>query len=79
MQAQRDLVRHRRGGQEDRLRLPEQDRRTRLELVDRRILALLLVAHPSGGDRRAHARRRLRGGIGAQVDHAVEPNGFSCL
>ena len=53
-EAQRDLVRHRRGREEDRLLLAEQPRRALLELVDGRILALLLVADLGRGDRRAH-------------------------
>ena len=41
---QRDLIRHRRGRQEDRLLLPEQVGDAGLELVHARVLALLLVA-----------------------------------
>ena len=69
VQPERDLVRHRRGRQEDRLVLPEQLRGALLQLVDRRILALLLVADLGGGDRGPHARGRPRGGVGAEVDH----------
>ena len=56
MQAQRDLVRHRRAREEDRLVLPEQPRRALLELVDGRVLTLLLVADGRRGDRGPHAR-----------------------
>ena len=56
VQPQRDLVRHRRRREVDRLLLAEQRRGARLELVDGRILALLLVADVGGGDRGAHAR-----------------------
>ncbi len=69
VQADRDLVRHRRGRQEDRLVLAEQPRRALLELVDRRVLAPLLVADRGGRDRGAHARRRPGGGVRAEVDH----------
>ena len=48
---------------------PEQVRTALLELVDRRILAPLLVADRRGSDRRAHARGRPGGGVRAEVDH----------
>ena len=54
--AQRDLVRHRRRRDEDRLLLPEQLRRAALELVHGRVLAPLLVADLGRGDRGAHLR-----------------------
>ena len=72
VQAQRDLVRHRRGREEDRLLLPEQPRRTLLELVDRRVLALLLVADDRRGDRGAHPGGGTRGRVGTKVDHRRE-------
>ena len=53
VQAQRHLVRHRRGRDEDGLVLAEQRRCARFQLVDGRILALLLVAD----DRAAIAAR----------------------
>ena len=71
VQAQRDLVRHRRGREEDRLVLSEQPRRTLLELVDRRVLTLLLVADGRRGDRGPHARSGARGGVGTKVDHRL--------
>ena len=67
-QMQRDLVRHRRGREEDRLLLAEQLRAAPLQLVDGRIFALLLVPNLGRGDRGAHARGRLRDGVGAKVD-----------
>ena len=66
---QRDLVRHRRRRDEDRLLLPEQLRRAALELVHGRVLAPLLVADLGRGDRRAHLRARLRLRVRAEVDH----------
>ena len=48
---------------------PSSARTALLELVDGRILALLLVADRRGGDRRAHPRGRPRRGVGAEVDH----------
>ena len=67
---QRDLIRHRRRRHEDRLLLPEQVRDAGLELVDARVFALLLVADRRLRDRPTHALGRLRGGVGAKVDHA---------
>ena len=72
VQPQRDLVRHRRGREEDRLVLAEQRRRAGLQVVDGRVLALLLVADDGRGDRGAHPLGRLRGGVGAKVDHRRE-------
>ncbi len=66
---QRDLVRHRRRRQEDRLLLAEERGGAPLELVDGRVLALLLVADLRVRDRRAHRLRRPRGRVGAEVDH----------
>ena len=79
VQADRDLVRHRRGRQEDRLVLAEQLRHALLELVDRRILAPLLVADRCGSDRGAHRGRRSGGGVRAEVDHAWSLAALTCL
>ena len=68
-QPQRDLVRHRRGGDEDRLLLTEQLGRTGLELVHGRVLAALLVAHLGGRNGGAHLRRRLGLGVRTEIDH----------
>jgi len=65
-----DLVRHRRGRDEDRLLLAEQIGHPALELVDGRVLAPLLVSDERVRDRLAHAGARLRLGVGAKVDHA---------
>jgi hypothetical protein len=67
--AQRGLVRHRRRRQEQCGLVPEQLGHSALQLVRRRVLAHLLVADLSGRHRREHPRRRLRDGVGAQVDH----------
>ena len=66
---QRDLVRHRRGRQEDRLLVPEELGPSPLELVDGRVLALLLVADGGVRDRVTHRPRRLGQGVGAEIDH----------
>ena len=66
---QRDLVGHRRGRKEDRLLLPEELGASALELVDGRVLTLLLVADRGVRDRRSHRRRRLGQGVGAEIDH----------
>jgi len=66
---QRDLVRHRRRGNEDGIVVAEQLGHTALELVDSGVLTQLLVAHLGGGNGLPHRGRRLRGGIGAEVDH----------
>src|SRR5204863_274315 len=50
-----DLVRHRRGGNEDGLLLPEELGPATLELVHGRVLALLLVPHLGVRHRVAHA------------------------
>ena len=70
VQLERDLVRHRRGRHEDRRLVAEQRRNPLLQRVDRRVLALLLVADGGLRDRAAHALGRLRDGVGAKVDHA---------
>ena len=67
--AQRGLVRHRRRRQEERRLVPEQLGHPALQLVRGRILALLLVADLGSGHGREHPGRRLRDGVGAQVDH----------
>ena len=67
--AERGLVRHRRGREEERRLVPEQLGHAALQLVGGRILALLLVADLGGRHRREHPRRRLRDGVGAEVDH----------
>ncbi len=66
---QRDLVRHRRRRQKDRLLLAEELGPDPLELVDGRVLALLLVADDRGGDRLPHPGRGLGKRVGAQIDH----------
>ena len=70
----RDLVRHRRGGQVDGLLVPQVGGRALLEREHGRILAALLVADLGGRHRRAHPGRRLRLGVRAEVDHAVQTN-----
>ncbi len=67
--AQRGLVRHRRRRQEERRLVPEQLGHPALQLVRGRILALLLVADLGSRHGREHPGRRLRDGVGAQVDH----------
>jgi hypothetical protein len=64
-----DLVPHRRGREVHRLFLAEQLGHPALELVDRRVLALLLVPHFSPRHRIAHALRRLRRRVGTEIDH----------
>ena len=66
---QRDLVGHRRGREKDRLLVPEELGSSPLELVDGRVLALLLVADRGVRDRLAHRLRRLGQRIGAEIDH----------
>src|SRR5207245_9625495 len=67
-----DLVGHRRRREVDGLVLPEQLGGAALELVDRRVLTLLLVAHLGGGDGGAHTGGGLRRGVRTKVDHASE-------
>ena len=57
VELERDLVRHRRRRQEERRLLPEQRGRALLQLVDGRVLALLLVADLGLRDRRAACPR----------------------
>ena len=66
---QRDLIRHRRGRQEDGLLVPEELGASPLELVDSRVLPLLLVAYGGVRDRVTHRASRLGQGVGAEVDH----------
>ena len=68
---QRDLVRHRRRREEDRLLLAEELRPPPLELVDGRVLALLLVADGRVRDRLPHRCGRLGQGVGAKIDHGL--------
>ena len=69
VQLQGDLVRHRRRREEERPLLPEQLRHPLLQLVDRRVLAHLLVPDDRRRDRGAHAWRRAGNGVGAKIDH----------
>ena len=71
VEGQRDLVRHRRGRHEDGFFLAEQQRGALLQLVHRRVLALLLVPDRGDRDRGAHAGGRPGGGVGAEVDHSA--------
>jgi hypothetical protein len=68
---QRDLVRHRRGRQEDGLLMAEELRPAPLELVDRRVLPFLVVADGGARDRLPHLGRGLGQRVGAKIDHAV--------
>ena len=67
---QRDLIGHRRAGHEDGLRLSEQLRRALLQREHARVLPLLLVADDGVRHRLAHAARRMRDRVRAEVDHA---------
>ena len=69
---ERDLVRHRGRGHEHRLLVAQQLGGACLELVDGRVLALLLVADDGVRDRLAHAGSRLGERVGAELDHAKE-------
>ena len=66
---QRDLIRHRRRRQENGLLVPEELGASPLELVDSRVLPLLLVAYGGVRDRVTHRARGLGQGVGAEVDH----------
>ena len=71
-----DLVAHRPAGEEHRRLVAEQLGDARLEREHRRVLAALLVADLRLGHRAAHGRRRLRLGVGPEVDetgHGAEP------
>jgi hypothetical protein len=67
--AERDLIRHRRGREEDGLLLAEQLGGALLECNDGRVLAFLLVSDGRFGDGLAHAGGWLRDGVRAKVDH----------
>ena len=69
VELQGDLVRHRRGRQEERALLAEQLGDPLLQLVDRRVFLHLLVADDRGRDGGAHPRRRAGDGVGAKIDH----------
>ena len=69
VELQGDLVRHRRGRQEERALLAEQLGDPLLELVDRRVFLHLLVADDRRRDGGAHPRRRAGDGVGAKIDH----------
>ena len=68
---QRDLIRHRRGRQEDRLLVSKELGPSPLEFVDGRVLALLLVAYGGVRDRVTHRPCRLGQGVGAEIDHGA--------
>ena len=70
VQLERDLVRHRRRRHEQRGFLAEQLRDAALELVDGRVLALLLVSDRGIGDRPSHSGCGPRDGVGPEIDHA---------
>ena len=67
--AQRSLVRHRRRREKERRLVPEQLCHPVLQLARGRILTDLLVADLGGRHRSEHSRRRLRDGVGAEIDH----------
>ncbi len=69
VELERDLIRHRRGRDEDRRLVSEERRHAILQRVDRRILALLLVADDASAMARRMPVRRLRRRVRAQVDH----------
>ena len=74
VEPQRDLVRHRRRRNEDGLFLSQQLGSARLEPVDGRVLALLLVAYLGRGNRLAHARWAVSA-CGTKIDHALDCGG----
>ena len=67
--SERDLISHRGRRDEDRLVLAEQLGGALLERDHGRVFALLLVADNRFGNGLAHARRGLRDGVRAKVDH----------
>ena len=69
-QAEGKLVGHRPRRNEDRRVLAHASRERILQGVDRRIFAVDVVADRSVGHRLSHRRRRLRHGVGSQIDHA---------
>ena len=77
--AQRDLIRHRRGRKEERGLVTEQLGCAPLELVDGRILALLLVADLGGGHRGKHLPAGPGDRVGAEIDHARSVAGGALL
>ena len=64
----RELVRHRSGGHEECVLLPEQGGRERLQAIDGRVLAVRVVADLGGRHRRAHLVGRPCDGVAAQID-----------
>ncbi len=72
LRAQRRLVRHRRGREEERRLLAEELGHTPLQLVDARILEVLLVTDLRRGHRGEHCLRRPRERVGAEVDHGPD-------
>jgi hypothetical protein len=72
--AQSDLVGHRRRRQEEGTLLPQELGRPPLELVDRRVLLLLLVTDLGLSHRRQHCRGRFRRRVGTEVDHGRQPS-----
>jgi hypothetical protein len=70
--ADRDLVPHHARRHEERRLESEHARRERLQPVDRRVLAVDVVADLGVRHRTAHLGGRLRDGVGAEIDHAFE-------
>jgi hypothetical protein len=70
VELERDLVRHRRGREEDGGLLSEQARDPPLELEHGQVLPLLLVTDHGFGDRAPHLGRREGHRVRAEVDHA---------
>ena len=68
--ADRELVRHRPRRHVQRRLLAEQRCRERLQAIDGGVLAVDVVADLGVGHRAAHLRRRLRDGVGAEIDRA---------
>ncbi len=67
----REHVGHRPGGREQRSLLAEQAGDPLLELADRGVLAVHVVADRCGGHRRPHRVGGLGEGVGAEVDHGA--------
>ena len=72
VELERELVGHRPGRDEERRLLAEQRGHALLQLEDARVLAVLVVADGSAGDRLAHRLGRAADGVRAEVDHAVQ-------
>jgi hypothetical protein len=70
VQEQRELVRHRARGYEERGLLAEERRRLRLERLRARVLAVDVVADLRLGHHAAHGGRGPRDGVGAEIDAA---------